>query len=251
MLLASAVRLSDIPGAIGDKLSASRSALSSTICARPPSRIESPRPRRRIPGNRNLATGRSCCRRVYPQPTPRPGIRALPGRVDNRDEAKAFLSSRRAKITSEQAGLNSYNRNRRAPGLRRSLVADLAGSASSTTPNSSEGVSPNAASLLPALLAATRTGLPPASDDELTNEDQPPSWSTSALLGARNSSVRLSSQITAGVLRRARMPPIRPARSTVDLTTCVGSSHVTDLVAGTPRAVKGAVPPWRDRPFGT
>jgi transcriptional regulator with XRE-family HTH domain len=47
--------------------------------------------------------------------------------VDNRDEVKAFLSSRRARITPEQAGLTSYNRNRRVPGLRRSEVADLAG----------------------------------------------------------------------------------------------------------------------------
>jgi transcriptional regulator with XRE-family HTH domain len=47
--------------------------------------------------------------------------------VDNRDEVKAFLSSRRAKITPGQAGLTSYNRNRRVPGLRRSEVADLAG----------------------------------------------------------------------------------------------------------------------------
>jgi transcriptional regulator with XRE-family HTH domain len=47
--------------------------------------------------------------------------------VDNRDEVKAFLRTRRAKITPEQAGLRSYNRNRRVPGLRRSEVADLAG----------------------------------------------------------------------------------------------------------------------------
>src|SRR3954468_8267630 len=48
-----------------------------------------------------------------------------------------------------------------------------------------------AASLLPGLLAATRTGLPPASDDELTTTDQPPTRSTSCLLGAReNLSVR-------------------------------------------------------------
>ena len=46
--------------------------------------------------------------------------------MDNRDEVKAFLSSRRAKITPEQAGLAHYNRNRRVPGLRRSEVADLA-----------------------------------------------------------------------------------------------------------------------------
>jgi len=47
--------------------------------------------------------------------------------VDNRDEVKAFLTSRRAKLSPEQAGLHSYNRNRRVPGLRRSEVADLAG----------------------------------------------------------------------------------------------------------------------------
>ena len=47
--------------------------------------------------------------------------------MDNRDEVKAFLSSRRAKITPEQAGLANYSRNRRVAGLRRSEVADLAG----------------------------------------------------------------------------------------------------------------------------
>jgi transcriptional regulator with XRE-family HTH domain len=47
--------------------------------------------------------------------------------VDNRDEVRAFLSSRRAKITPEQAGVAIYGRNRRVPGLRRSEVADLAG----------------------------------------------------------------------------------------------------------------------------
>jgi transcriptional regulator with XRE-family HTH domain len=47
--------------------------------------------------------------------------------VDNRDEVKAFLSSRRAKITPERAGLSNYSRSRRVLGLRRSEVADLAG----------------------------------------------------------------------------------------------------------------------------
>ena len=47
--------------------------------------------------------------------------------MDNRDEIKAFLSTRRAKLTPEQAGLAHYSRNRRVPGLRRSEVADLAG----------------------------------------------------------------------------------------------------------------------------
>src|ERR1700760_1121114 len=47
--------------------------------------------------------------------------------MDNRAEIKAFLSSRRAKISPQQAGLSAYSRNRRVPGLRRSEVADLAG----------------------------------------------------------------------------------------------------------------------------
>ncbi|GIF26219.1 transcriptional regulator with XRE-family HTH domain [Actinoplanes tereljensis] len=47
--------------------------------------------------------------------------------MDNRAEVKAFLTSRRARITPEQAGLVSFSRNRRVPGLRRSEVADLAG----------------------------------------------------------------------------------------------------------------------------
>jgi transcriptional regulator with XRE-family HTH domain len=47
--------------------------------------------------------------------------------MDNRAETKAFLRSRRAKITPEQAGLSAYAHNRRVPGLRRSEVADLAG----------------------------------------------------------------------------------------------------------------------------
>jgi transcriptional regulator with XRE-family HTH domain len=43
-----------------------------------------------------------------------------------RDEIREFLSSRRARITPEQAGLRSYG-SRRVPGLRREEVAVLAG----------------------------------------------------------------------------------------------------------------------------
>ncbi len=64
---------------------------------------------------------------MYRQPTPPPEIRVYPGFVDNRAEIKAFLSSRRAKLSPEQAGLTAYARNRRVPGLRRNEVADLAG----------------------------------------------------------------------------------------------------------------------------
>jgi transcriptional regulator with XRE-family HTH domain len=46
--------------------------------------------------------------------------------VDNRQEVREFLVSRRAKITPEQAGLRS-GANRRVPGLRRGEVAAVAG----------------------------------------------------------------------------------------------------------------------------
>lgn len=47
--------------------------------------------------------------------------------VNNREEVKAFLSSRRAKVSPAQAGIPTYGRTRRVPGLRRGEVADLAG----------------------------------------------------------------------------------------------------------------------------
>lgn len=47
--------------------------------------------------------------------------------MDTRSEVKAFLTSRRAKLTPEQVGLSTAGRGRRVPGLRRSEVADLAG----------------------------------------------------------------------------------------------------------------------------
>ena len=49
-------------------------------------------------------------------------------RPDLREEVKAFLTSRRAKISPQRAGLpGSAGGRRRVPGLRRSEVADLAG----------------------------------------------------------------------------------------------------------------------------
>ena len=46
--------------------------------------------------------------------------------VNNRAEVRDFLTSRRAKVTPEQAGLPTAG-HRRVPGLRRSEVATLAG----------------------------------------------------------------------------------------------------------------------------
>ena len=47
--------------------------------------------------------------------------------MTNQDSVKEFLSSRRAKITPDKAGLPAYGGNRRVPGLRREEVAMLAG----------------------------------------------------------------------------------------------------------------------------
>ena len=47
--------------------------------------------------------------------------------VDHREETREFLSSRRARISPDRAGLPAYGGNRRVPGLRREEVALLAG----------------------------------------------------------------------------------------------------------------------------
>jgi transcriptional regulator with XRE-family HTH domain len=47
--------------------------------------------------------------------------------MDQRNEIREFLASRRARITPGQAGLPAYGVNRRVPGLRREEVALLAG----------------------------------------------------------------------------------------------------------------------------
>jgi transcriptional regulator with XRE-family HTH domain len=47
--------------------------------------------------------------------------------VDNRTEVREFLTTRRAKLTPDQAGVPLYGLRRRVPGLRREEVAQLAG----------------------------------------------------------------------------------------------------------------------------
>ena len=49
------------------------------------------------------------------------------GQTEHRAEVREFLSSRRARITPEQAGLPAYGGKRRVKGLRREEVAMLAG----------------------------------------------------------------------------------------------------------------------------
>lgn len=64
---------------------------------------------------------------MYRQPTLRGLARPYRGGVDNREEVKDFLTTRRARLTPTAAGLTAFATNRRVPGLKRGEVADLAG----------------------------------------------------------------------------------------------------------------------------
>src|SRR6476469_8150791 len=68
---------------------------------------------------------RPCDRGTHRAPLSGPARRTVPT-VDGVTELSQFLTSRRAKVTPEQAGLPTYGQ-RRVPGLRREEVAALAG----------------------------------------------------------------------------------------------------------------------------
>ena len=65
--------------------------------------------------------------RVLADPPLGTGIRRNVSCMDNRAEVRQFLSTRRGRITPEQAGIEPYGGRRRVPGLRREEVARLAG----------------------------------------------------------------------------------------------------------------------------
>src|SRR5207237_2493517 len=56
-----------------------------------------------------------------------PSLANVAGMKDVRGEVREFLTTRRAKVTPEQAGLPRYGGRRRVTGLRRDEVAQLAG----------------------------------------------------------------------------------------------------------------------------
>src|SRR5207248_1002177 len=56
-----------------------------------------------------------------------PSLAIVVGMKDVRGEVREFLTTRRAKVTPEQAGLPRYGGRRRVTGLRRDEVAQLAG----------------------------------------------------------------------------------------------------------------------------
>src|ERR1700712_2348067 len=70
--------------------------------------------------------GRSGYWQCLPRTT-RGAYRGTVSRIDLNAEIRDFLSTRRARITPEQAGLPAYGGNRRVKGLRREEVAMLAG----------------------------------------------------------------------------------------------------------------------------
>ncbi len=88
-----------------------------------------------------------------------------------------------------------------------------------------------AASLLPGPLAATRTGLTPASDNELTTQDQPPTRSTSCLLGARK---ELTSHTSPDVAAQTWKVCWRSALHRAELSVSRGLSASADGPTGDP-----------------
>src|SRR3954447_23977014 len=79
-----------------------------------------------LSANRGSREGGSPCQGRYWQGLPGTGVRVYAWGVETKQEIREFLTSRRAQITPEQAGLRSYG-SRRVPGLRREEVAVLAG----------------------------------------------------------------------------------------------------------------------------
>src|SRR3954454_19898748 len=80
----------------------------------------------RRPRCHGIAAGESTAASRYWQGTPALGVRAYPAGMDLRGEIRDFLTSRRARITPQDAGLKAFGP-RRVPGLRREEVATLAG----------------------------------------------------------------------------------------------------------------------------
>lgn len=73
-----------------------------------------------------VRSGRAGLSRVQQTPFPAATPTTLEN-VDHRKDIREFLTSRRARITPQQAGLPDYGAKRRVPGLRREEVALLAG----------------------------------------------------------------------------------------------------------------------------
>ena len=86
------------------------------------------------------------------------------GDVDNRDEVKDFLRSRRARLTPEQAGLTAYAATGACPGSSAARSPTWPGSASSTTPSSNAatcaGVSDSVLDAWPEPCSSTRPNAP-------------------------------------------------------------------------------------------
>src|SRR6266540_337500 len=79
-----------------------------------------------LSANRGSREGGSPCQERYWQGLPGEQSPIYAWGVETKQEIRDFLTSRRARITPEQAGLATYG-SRRVPGLRREEVAVLAG----------------------------------------------------------------------------------------------------------------------------
>jgi transcriptional regulator with XRE-family HTH domain len=79
-----------------------------------------------LPRKHRIAGSESPSWSGYRQYLPASAWAGYAGRIDTKSEIRDFLTSRRARVTPEQAGIPTYGE-RRVPGLRREEVAVLAG----------------------------------------------------------------------------------------------------------------------------
>ncbi len=136
--------------------------------------------------------------------------------MDTRSEIRDFLTTRRAKITPEQAGLPAYGGNRRVAGLRREEVALLAGMSVDYYTRLERG---NARGASDAVLDALARAL------QLDEAERAHLFDL----------VHTSNAATAGTLRRPSRPQVRPAvqriLDSMTTTPAYVRNHRLDILA--------------------
>jgi transcriptional regulator with XRE-family HTH domain len=145
--------------------------------------------------------------------------------MDNRNEIRDFLTSRRAKITPERAGLPAYGGNRRVTGLRREEVAMLAGVSVDYYTRLERGNAHGASdSVLESLARALQLDeAERAHLFDLVHANTAARNTAARNTAARNSAARNS----AGKAGRPARPPVRPS-----------VQRIVDAMAGTPAYVR-------------
>jgi len=146
--------------------------------------------------------------------------------MDNRNEIREFLTSRRAKITPEQAGLPAWGGHRRVAGLRREEVALLAGVSVDYYTRLERG---NAHGASDSVLEALARALQLDEAEHAHLFDLVRAANTSA---ANTSAANTSAALTGGAARAPRRPARQQVRPSVQ--------RILDSMTTTPAYVRNA-----------